>query len=76
VFPKDIHPIISMIPQLKINASLKLGSQSKHRKNNSLNYDESSRNINISLEINNYAYPPKHLKLKNNYHSQEKESVI
>jgi len=39
VYPKDIHPLIGMIPQLKMNNSLKVDSQSKHRKNNSLNYD-------------------------------------
>lgn len=71
--PRDIHPKIIQIP----NISSREGAQAeglKHRKNNSLNFDD-SRSININLEINNFAIMSK-LRPKNAYHSQDKEARL
>jgi hypothetical protein len=68
--PRDIHPKIIQIPNISSLEGPKTEGL-KHRKNNSLNFDD-SRSININLEINNFAIMSK-LRPKNSYHSQDKE---
>lgn len=59
---------------LKLRTIKKLSQSQKvfHRKNNSLNFDDDPRNININLSINNFSIIKKNKKNRNLYHSQEK----
>lgn len=66
--PADIHSKICTVPPS--SPLPRKGDNAKHRKNNSMNIQEKARNININLQINNFAIMGKQGKFKNNYHSQ------
>jgi serine/threonine protein kinase len=80
VGPREMQAKIAIIPPLGPSVKQQPPAVTpKHRKNNSLNFEE-GRNISINLEINNYAFvgknpqlPHPHPRGKNTYHSQEKE---
>ena len=70
--PKDVHSSVSTAPTLKATARREFAP--KHRKNNSLNLQETEKNININFSINNYALMSKGKHRNQQHRSQDKDT--